>query len=75
MEAVDQIGFYKISDIIQTNGSTREPILPISRSTWLRGIKEGIFPEPHKLMGINVWAKKDVLALLGRIGEGAANDP
>lgn len=74
MEAIDTIGYYKISDIVQTNGSTREPILPISRSTWLRGIEKGIFPEPSKLMGINVWAKGDVLALLDRIAEGAAND-
>ena len=50
--------FLKLSDIVRTAGG--EGILPISASRWYAGIKEGLFPEGHKLGGISVWLAADI---------------
>lgn len=41
------------------------PLIPVSRSTWLAGVKVGRYPPPIRLAPrIVVWKAKDVLALL-----------
>ena len=48
-------------------------IIPISRSSWFRGVKEGRFPPGVKLSGgITVWRVEDIRKLLERSGEAAA---
>jgi len=40
-------------------------LIPISRSTWWRGIKEGRFPAPVKLgPRITAWRADDIIALI-----------
>ena len=40
------------------------PIIPVSRSTWLAGVKSGRFPKPAKFgPNTNVWMGADILAL------------
>ena len=40
-------------------------IIPVSRSTWWRGIQSGRFPEPIKLAPrITVWRVKDIYDLI-----------
>ena len=40
-------------------------LIPISRSTWWRGIKEGRFPAPVKLgPRITAWRTDDIVALI-----------
>lgn len=35
--------------------------IPVSRSTWLAGVKKGIFPQPIKLSArVTVWAEEDI---------------
>ena len=63
-------GFYKISDIVRTPGSGTETLLPMSRSTWLRGVDAGMFPPPVKLLGRNVWRKEQIHQLMDEIGAG-----
>lgn len=48
-------------------------IIPTSRTSWYRGIKEGRYPEPIKL-GPNqsAWRNSDILELAARLSEGAA---
>ena len=49
------------------------PIIPVSRTTWWRGVKEGRFPPGVKLSGgITVWRVEDIRKLLERSGEAAA---
>ncbi|WP_073057762.1 helix-turn-helix transcriptional regulator [Kaistia soli] len=51
----------RLSDIVKPNG-----ILPIARSTWLAGIKDGRYPKPIKLgPRIAVWRLGDIERLLG----------
>ena len=36
-------------------------LIPVSRSTWLRGIDGGIYPKPVKISPrLNVWRKEDI---------------
>jgi predicted DNA-binding transcriptional regulator AlpA len=42
-------------------------LFPISRDTWYRGIKNGIYPKPIKLGGsINAWRVGDIKALIAK---------
>ncbi|MDO6459640.1 hypothetical protein Q4485_02935 [Granulosicoccaceae sp. 1_MG-2023] len=43
-----------------------QPIIPIGRSAWLAGVKEGRFPQPVKIggSGLNFWRVGDIRALL-----------
>ena len=38
-------------------------IIPVAKSTWWAGVKDGRFPEPVKLGGITAWKQSEVIAL------------
>ena len=63
-----EAGFVRISDIL---GDPRarppvQPLIPISRTTWWQGIKDGRFPTPVKLFGpkIAAWRVSDIRRLI-----------
>lgn len=59
-----ETGFLRIRDIIRPHGP-----IPVSRSTWWQGVKDGRFPKPTKLgERITVWRVEDIRTL---IAEGA----
>jgi prophage regulatory protein len=73
MNSIPQIqnhGFLRLYQII---GDTRRgivPIIPVSRSSWWQGIREGRFPRGVKLGSrITVWRRSDIDALLGVRGD------
>lgn len=42
-----------------------EPIIPVSRSTWLLGCESGLYPKPVKLgPRCNVWHESDIDAVI-----------
>lgn len=42
-----------------------EPLIPVSRGTWLNGVKDGRFPEPVRLAPrVVVWRAEDVYRLI-----------
>lgn len=52
-------GFVRLSAIIAPRGP-----IPVSKSTWWAGIKDGRFPKPMKLGArVTVWRVEDVRAL------------
>ncbi|MEO9863548.1 MAG: AlpA family phage regulatory protein [Yoonia sp.] len=58
-------GFVRLSQILAPSGP-----IPVSKSTWWQGVKEGRFPQPQKLgPRTTVWKAEDVRALF----EGEAN--
>jgi predicted DNA-binding transcriptional regulator AlpA len=58
-----QTGFVRISAIIAPNGP-----IPVSKSTWWQGVRDGRFPAPVKLgPKTTVWRVEDVLALIERL--------
>ena len=59
-------GFVRLPGILAPNGP-----IPVSRSTWWAGIKDGRYPKPVKLgPRITAWRVEDIRALIA----GAAND-
>lgn len=53
-------GLVRLSSILQPNGP-----IPVSKSTWWAGVKDGRFPKPLKLgPRVTVWRAEDILALL-----------
>lgn len=45
-------------------------LLPIGRTTWLTGVKEGRYPKPIKHGRSVFWKKSDITALLAKIADG-----
>ena len=59
-------GFVRLTHILAPNGP-----IPVSKSTWWQGVKDGRFPKPQKLgPRTTVWLAKDVRALF----EGSDDD-
>jgi prophage regulatory protein len=61
-----ELGFYALKDIVRLKGS-KESLLPISRSTWLRGIESGEYPKPVKIANRNCWRKDDIHKLIEKL--------
>lgn len=61
-----ELGFYALKDIVRLKGN-KDSLLPISRSTWLRGIESGEYPKPVKIAGRNAWAKSEIHALIEKL--------
>ena len=61
-------GYLRLSQIIGDR-KTSPPtpgLIPVGRSTWYAGIRDGRFPEPYKGFGerIAVWRAEDIYALI-----------
>lgn len=58
--ALPATGFLRLRSIIAPHGP-----IPVSKSTWWAGIKDGRFPKPLKLGSrITVWRVEDIRALI-----------
>lgn len=54
-----QTGLVRLNQIIAPYGP-----IPVSKSTWWAGCKDGRFPKPQKLgAGVTVWRVEDIRAL------------
>lgn len=68
---IPEIGFMTIWQILgnkKANPPT-PPLLPISRTTFLEGIRSGKYPAPVKLGGrTNAWRVEDIRQLISNLG-------
>jgi predicted DNA-binding transcriptional regulator AlpA len=67
------VGFFKIFHII--GDPKAEPpipaLIPISRTSWLDGVKSGKYPKSYKLGVRSVaWKIEDIHALISQLGGG-----
>lgn len=63
--ALPATGFLRLSAILAPQGP-----IPVSKSTWWAGIKEGRFPKPIKLgPRITAWRVEDIRVLIETAGE------
>ncbi len=59
-----QTGFLRLKSIIGPNG-----VLPISRSSWYKGVQENRYPKPVYLAPRTAaWRVEDIKALLEKLG-------
>jgi predicted DNA-binding transcriptional regulator AlpA len=56
-------GYLRLKDVLS--------LIPISKSTWWAGVRDGRFPKPTKKFGsrITAWDAKDIQCLLERVAE------
>lgn len=60
-EQIPLSGFMRLPQILQ--------LIPVSKSTWWQGCKDGRFPKPVKLgPKTTAWRVEDIAALIERIG-------
>jgi prophage regulatory protein len=53
-------GFVRLPDILAPNGP-----IPVSKSTWWQGVKDGRYPKPVKLgPRITAWRVEDIRSLI-----------
>jgi prophage regulatory protein len=58
-------GFLRLNQIIGNKGAPA--IIPVSRSTWWAGVREGRFPKPVKLgKRTTAWRVSDIRAFIER---------
>ena len=58
-------GLVRLSQILGDKKKGIPPIIPISRSSWWAGVKEGRYPRPVKLSPrCTCWRVEDIRALL-----------
>lgn len=58
-------GFVRLDQIVRPSG-----VMPFSASTWWRGVRAGIYPEPIKFgPNISAWRAEDILDLIDKISE------
>ena len=71
MHNLPETGYLRISQII---GDARQlppipALLPISKSTWWQGVRDGRFPKPVKLgPKTTAWRVEDIRDLIDRLG-------
>lgn len=62
--ALPDTGFVRLSSIIAPSGP-----IPVSKSTWWQGVKDGRFPKPVKLgVKTTAWRVGDIRDLIERLG-------
>jgi predicted DNA-binding transcriptional regulator AlpA len=55
-----QVGYIRLKEVLA--------LIPVSKSTWYKGIADGRYPKPTKVLGsrIAAWDVKDIRSLLER---------
>lgn len=64
-----EIGFFRLKQIIgDPEANPQVPaIIPISRSAFLQGVKDGVYPAPRKISkGVTVWLKSEIIEFISK---------
>ncbi len=65
-----ETGFVRLAQIIGNKKANPPvpPIIPVSKSTWWKGVKSGRFPSPIRLgPRITAWRTEDIRALVAEV--------
>ena len=63
-----QTGYLRLHQIIGDSKRGIPPLIPLGRSTWLEGVKKGLFPKSYKISSrISAWKVEDILALIEKM--------
>ena len=66
-----ETGFLRLPQIIGNAKAVPPipPLIPVSKSTWWQGVKEGRYPQPVRTLGarITVWRVEDIRKLIAKV--------
>ncbi len=69
MHQLPEDGFLRLNQIVKIPLQIIPPIIPVSRSSWLAGVKSGKYPKPVKLGERTVaWRVSDIRDLIEKMG-------
>lgn len=72
-QQIPEVGYLRLAQIIG-NPKANPPspaLIPVSKSTWWLGVKQGRYPKPVKLsVRTTAWRVEDIRALIIEIAEG-----
>lgn len=64
-----EAGFLLINQIVKVPGMSGLPLIPMSRSSWLAGVKAGKYPQPVKLGSRRTaWRVEDIKRFILEFG-------
>ncbi len=70
-------GFLRITQIIgnKKNIPPIPPLIPVSRSTWLAGVKSNRYPQPIRGLGerVTAWRVEDIVELINNLSSENCN--
>ncbi len=69
MHKLPEVGYLRLTQII--GDPKRQPpipaVIPVGKSTWWQGVRDGRFPQPVKLgPHITAWRVEDIRALIAK---------
>jgi prophage regulatory protein len=69
INSINPLALLRASQILGSQKKGIPALIPISRSSWYAGVREGKYPKPQKLgPRTSVWKAGEILALLEEIG-------
>jgi len=60
----------RLWDVIGDSKKGQPALIPVSKSTWWKGVKEGRFPQPVRLSRVTCWRESEILAIVHGTQEG-----
>lgn len=65
IQAIPETGFLRLRQIIGDAKAGIPALIPVSRSHWWQGVREGRYPAAIKLSpGVTVWRRSSIFALI-----------
>ncbi len=71
MHELPEVGYLRLQQIIgdQTRVPPIPAIIPVGKSTWWQGVRDGRYPKPIKIGArATAWRVEDIRALVERLG-------
>jgi hypothetical protein len=70
---IPKYGYFRLTQILGNPHAKPKPIppiIPVKKSCWYKGIRDGIFPSPVHLNNMALWRCADIAKLIERIEKG-----
>lgn len=71
-EKYAQMAFLRANQITWNRSKTNAPLLPISRTNFLEGVKAGKYPQPVRMGKVAMWPTEEIFALIDTLKSGRA---
>ncbi len=71
-QSIPETGFVRLAQILGDSDRDIPPLIPVSKTTWWKGVREGRFPKPVRLSGrTTAWRAEDIRKLIDELGKEA----